>query len=252
MYFSFNKIIGSLPADYNAESSLWVKLWVRKASFLFTWLFINIGFSSNNVTAISIFVTIASCILYTIPSTWALITAVVLINFWLVLDCVDGNIARCVKQKKLYGSFIDAVGGYYTVAFIYLAIGISSYNTGGLCFEAGNKWILVAGAVSSISDILSRLIYVNYCGVLRKEDVDGVSEEKKRQKEKYTLNWLRKRVGREIGISGFFMFFTILGLLFNCNDILTLFYLLFNGFALLSTTVIYFRKADLYDKNLNK
>lgn len=251
MKFTFKKIKESLPANYNAESSWWVKLWVRKASFLLTWFFINLGFSSNAVTAVSIFVTLAACVFYAIPSTWALITAVITINLWLVLDCVDGNIARCIKQKKLYGSFIDAVGGYYTVGFIYLAIGIAAYNNGGIIVGKSNMWILIAGAVSSISDILARLIYTNYCSILRKDEVDGISEEKKKQQEKYSLNWLRKRVGREFGISGFFMLFTIIGAFFNCNDLLTIFYLLFNGFALLSTTIIYFLKANNYDKSLN-
>ena len=214
MKFSFSKITESLPADYNAESSWWVKLWVRKVSFIFTWFFINIGLSANNVTVLSIFVTLAGCVCYTIPSISFQIAAVVLINFWLVLDCVDGNIARCMKQKKLYGSFIDGMGGYFTVGFVYLAISISAFRTGGMLFDKGNDWILIAGAVSSISDILARLIFCSYCNVIRPES-EGVNEEKVLQKKKYSLNWIRKRIGREFGISGAFMLLIIIGVFFK-------------------------------------
>jgi hypothetical protein len=153
-----------------------------------------------------------------------------------------------MKQKKLYGSFIDGMGGYFTVGFVYLAVGISAYKMGGVLFDAGSSAILIAGAVSSISDILARLIYCSYCNVARPEN-NGVNEEKRLQRERYSLNWIRKRIGREFGISGAFMFLIIVGLCLKCNDVVTLLYLCFNGFALLSTAVIYYRKANNYDLN---
>ncbi len=246
--YTFKQIKDSLPKDYNAQGSWWVRLWVRRVSFVFTWLFINAGMSANSVTLLSIFVTLAGCVCYAVPSLPFQIAAVVLINFWLVLDCVDGNIARCMKKKTLYGSFIDAMGGYFTVGFVYLAIGISAWQTGGVLFEKGNAWILVAGAMSSISDILARLIYSRYCNVARPE-TDDANKERALQSKKYSLNWLRKRIGVQLGLSGTFMFLIILGVCLKCNDLVTLFYLAFNGFALLSTTVIYYKKANDYDKN---
>ena len=95
MKYSFKQIIDSLPVKKNSNSSWWVKLWVRRISFLFTYLFINLGFSSNGVSIISIFVTLSACVFFMLPFKWATIVAIILINFWLVLDCVDGNIARC-------------------------------------------------------------------------------------------------------------------------------------------------------------
>ena len=192
--------------------------------------------------------TLSGCFCFIVPKVSFQVAAVLLINFWLVLDCVDGNIARCMKQKKLYGSFIDGMGGYFTVGFVYLAIGISAYRIGGVLIDRNNDWILIAGAVSSISDILARLIYCSYCNVIR-PGYESLNEEKLLQKKKYSLNWIRKRIGREFGISGLFMFLIIVGLIFKCNDIVTLMYLCFNGFALLSTAIIYYRKGNSYDLN---
>ena len=181
--YTFKQIKESLPSDYNAQGSWWVRLWVRKVSFVFTWFFINAGMSANSVTLLSIFVTLTGCVCYAIPSLPFQIVAVVLINFWLVLDCVDGNIARCLKKKTLYGSFIDAMGGYFTVGFVYLAIGISAWQTGGVLLDKGNGWILVAGAVSSICDILARLIYGSYRNVIRPESGEA-NEERSLQNKK--------------------------------------------------------------------
>ena len=243
MRYSFNDIIESLPKKKNSKSSWWVKLWVRKTSFLFTYLFIYLGWSSNAVSYLSVFVSLLACVLFSLGMNWTTIIAIVLINFWLVLDCVDGNIARCMKQKKLYGEFIDAMSGYFTVGFIYLALGVAAFHQ-SVSFLGGNILILIIGAVASISEILARLIYTNYCGIVRP---DSQENEKAKTDDKKSINYLRKRISKELGISGLFMPLTIIGYLFNCYSFIVLFYLCFNGFALISTAVMYAYKANSYD-----
>lgn len=242
MTYTFKYIIDSLPVKKNSKSSWWVKLWVRKASFPFTYLFINLGWSSNGVSVLSILVSLFACVLFSLGLNWATISAVILINFWLILDCVDGNIARCKKQTKLYGEFIDAMSGYYTVGFVYLALGIASYHQHS--FLSNSILIIIFGALSSICDILSRLIYTNYCSVLRP---DSSESEKSKTDNKHTINYIRKRISKELGISGMFMPLTIIGYIFDCYSYIVLFYLAFNGFALLSTTIMYAYKANKYD-----
>ena len=254
MKYSFRYIIDSLPVKKNSNSSWWVKLWVRRISFLFTYLFINAGFSPNSVSILSIVFVLASCLCYAISTPSAILCAVVFINFWLILDCVDGNIARCKKQKTFYGEFVDDIGGYYTVAFIYLAIGLCAYNTGGVFLEKDNKWILTLGAIACICDILARLInkdYVNFSKGRPDYAPDNYLTEKKN-----SLSYIRRRIGKEFGISGAFMPLTIICALYQAYDLMIFFYVLFNAFALITTTVIYVYKADRYDRkniyNLSK
>ena len=244
MKYTYKKILDSLPVKKNSNSSWWVKLWVRKVSFLFTYLFINLGFSPNGVSVISIFVALFSFICFAVPTTGALVLAIVGINLWLILDCVDGNIARCIKQKTIYGEFVDDIGGYYVVAFVYLAIAIRAYVDGGVLMN-DSHWIIVIGAVSCISDILARLINKDYGNFSMKRPdyvpTDYTNESKK------SLSYIRRRVGKEIGISGAFMPLMIVCGIFSAYDLMTLFYCAFNVFALLSTTVIYIYKANKYD-----
>lgn len=253
MKYTYKQILDSLPVKKNSNSSWWVKLWVRKASFFFTYIFINLGFSPNGVSILSIFVTLAACALFTVPVKWAVITAVVLINFWLVLDCVDGNIARCRKQKTVYGEFVDDIGGYYTVAFVYLAIGVCAYNFGGVLFNQSSMWLIVMGGVSSVCDILARLIHKDYEHFTDKTLTEAERKEKNSHEsyevtDKKSLSYIRRRIGKEIGISGCFMLFTILCCIFNAYDLMTVFYFLFNGAALVATTGLFIYKADKYDR----
>lgn len=244
MKYTYKEILESLPIKKNSNSSWWVKLLIRKLSFPFTYAFINLGFSPNSVSILSIFIALISFICFSIQKEWTLVMAIVCINLWLILDCVDGNIARCKKQKTIYGEFVDDIGGYYVVAFVYLAISVQAYYTGS--FIKNNIYIIIIGAISSISDILARLInkdYINFS--TRRLDyilTDYTNESKK------SLSYIRRRIGKEVGISGAFMPLTILCGIFSLYDIMTLFYCAFNVFALISTTAIYIYKATKYDK----
>lgn len=253
MKYTYKQISDSLPAKKNSNSSWWVKLWVRKTSFIFTYIFINLGFSPNKVSILSIFVTLVACSLFMTPVKWTVIVAVVLINFWLVLDCVDGNIARCQKMKTVYGEFVDDIGGYYTVAFVYFAIGVYSYNFGGVLFGQNNIWMIVMGGMSSICDILARLIHKDYEHFTDKTLTETERKEKNSHEsyevtDKKSLSYIRRRIGKEIGISGTFMLLTILCAIFNAYDLITVFYFLFNGAALVITTILFIYKADKHDR----
>lgn len=253
MKYTYKQILESLPVKKNSNSSWWVKLWVRRVSFFFTYIFINLGFSPNGVSVLSIFVTLFACVLFMVPARWAVIVAVILINLWLILDCVDGNIARCRKQKTVYGEFVDDIGGYYTVAFVYLSVGVCAYNFGGVVFGQYNMWMIILGGVSSICDILARLIHKDFEHFTDKTLTESERQEKNSHEsyevtDKKSLSYIRRRVGKEIGISGCFMFFAILCCIFTAYDIMTIFYFVFNGCALMATTCLLIYKSEKYDR----
>ena len=254
MKYSYQNILDSLPIKKNSNSSWWVKLWVRKASFIFTFIFINLGFSSNAVSVLSILITMVACLCYMLPIKGCVIAAIIMVNFWLILDCVDGNIARCRKVKTVYGEFVDDIGGYFTVAFIYLAIGVCAYNYGGALISPGNHWIIIIGAISSMCDILARLIHKDYSNFSKEleENKNKPKLESYEVADKRSLSYIRRRIGKEIGISGLFMPLTIICAIVNAYDLMTFFYFLFNGFALVSTAMIYIYKADKYDREHSK
>lgn len=241
--YSLKTIISSLPAKKNSKSSLWVKLVIRRVSFLFTFIFINLGFSPWAVSVLSVFVALAGSILLMIPNYICVIVGTVLIQFWLVLDCVDGNIARCKNQSSEMGSFIDALSGYYVSAFVYIGTGIAAYN-----FSPLVKYrfvFLLAGAISSICGILSRLIHQKYTYtvlMIEKKDLH-ISTPEEEVENKKSLQYIRSRVDKEIGISGLFMPFLIVSTIFNFFGVITVFYSLFQASALLAVTAVYAWKA---------
>ncbi len=59
------------------------------------------------------------------------IIGALLVLFWHLLDCVDGNLARSVKPQP-FGGFVDSESSYILVALLGSCLGISAYHGGGL------------------------------------------------------------------------------------------------------------------------
>ena len=241
MEYSYKKIVASLPKTKNSKSSLWVKLIVRRLSFPFTYLLINLKSSAWLISILSVFVALMGSFFVAINDAIFKILGVVLINLWLVLDCVDGNIARCKKTSSKYGEFVDALSGYYITAFVFLGIGIATFNYYTIN-SIYSIYPIIIGSITSITNITTRLIHQKfvYTKIISGNKNDNSKDFVKPNKG---LHYLRSRVDKEIGLSGLFMPFLILTLIFDLWLAFLLFYFFFSLFGLILITVYYSLKA---------
>ena len=100
------------------------RLYVRRASpYLTRWL-IPTRLTPNAVTWLMIGVGVAAAVLLAIPSVWAALGAVVLIQLQILLDCSDGELARWRKQFSPVGIYLDRLGHYVTETLFPIALGI--------------------------------------------------------------------------------------------------------------------------------
>ena len=245
-HYSLKEIISSLPKKKNSKSSLWVKLVVRKLSFLFTYLFINAGCSAWGASVISVLVALAGSFCFAVDHTVFRIIGVCFIELWLVLDCVDGNIARVKKTSSEMGEFIDALSGYYVSGFVYFFVGIAAYHTTHIF--ADHAFVLVVlGGVSTIAGLLARIIHqkytysimvINQANPMHHNEMPEESVQNKK-----SIQYIRSRMDKEIGISGLFMPLLIVSLIFDLFDLFTIFYCGFQCCGLIAVTVYYALKA---------
>jgi glycerol-3-phosphate cytidylyltransferase len=159
---------------------------------------------------------------------------------WLVMDCVDGNIARVKKQSSKMGEFIDAFSGYYLCAFVYLSIGLAAFHSSKILL-IDNYIFIILGAIASISDILARLIHSKYLNYT----TSSTSLTPNATANKKSFSYIRLRIEKELGISGLFMPFLIVALIFNIFDIMLLFYLAFSMGGLFITSLYYALKSKV-------
>ena len=78
----------------------------------------NTWVTPNQVTYISIFVGLVSAYIFSIGTVQAFFFAGILLEVVLILDCVDGQLARAKECSSDWGRLLDGIAGY----IIYLAV----------------------------------------------------------------------------------------------------------------------------------
>lgn len=226
MKYTFKDITGSLTKKKNSRSSFWVQLWVRKASFPVTYLFINTGWSANMVSILSWLVIFAGAVLLSINNFASMLTGVILTNFWLVLDCVDGNIARVKKVKTFMGDFYDAIAGYGPFSFTTIALGMAAYHTSVLVAQEYRFYFILIGALGAIANLYMRLVHQKYlnCFFAGKKILGELDEiTLKDTEDKRSFAYIREQIDKNIGVSGLFMPWLFVALFTNTFDIMLVF-----------------------------
>jgi hypothetical protein len=81
---------------------------VRKLSKPLSALAIKLRMSPNLITMISFIVGMAAALSFAQGSRWALILGALLLQLSLILDCVDGEVARATHRFSVIGAWLDA------------------------------------------------------------------------------------------------------------------------------------------------
>ena len=190
-------ITSSLTKKKNSRSSLWVQLWVRKASFPLTYIFINTGWSANQVSILSWILIFISAFCLIINNFWWMLTGVVLTNLWLVLDCVDGNIARVKKRKSFMGDFFDAIAGYGPFSITTLGIAVAAFHTTEIIPNNFKYWLIIIGGLGGICNSYMRLIHQKYlnCYFSAQKELNNLQEiTLKDTEDKKSFAYIREQI----------------------------------------------------------
>ena len=252
MKYTMKDIKDSLTKKKNSRSSLWVQLWVRKASFPVTYLFINTGWTANMVSVLSWLVIFAAAVMLCVNNFWSMFVGVILTNFWLVLDCVDGNIARVKKTKTFMGDFFDAAAGYGPFSFTTIALGMAAYHTSFLVPEVHRYWLLVVGGVGATANLYMRLVHQKYLNCLfAAKKILGQLDEitLKDTEDKRSFAYIREQIDKNFGVSGLFMPWLFVALFTKTFDIMLVCYSAYYVVSFLAICVLYCKKAAAFEKD---
>lgn len=81
---------------------------VRKASKPLTRLALHLGLSPNLVTLLSFAIGIAAAACFAVGGRWWLVAGALLLQLSLIVDCVDGEVARATRRFTALGAWLDA------------------------------------------------------------------------------------------------------------------------------------------------
>ena len=253
--YSYKDIRESLTKKKNSRSSFWVRLWVRKASFPLTYLFINTGWTANMVSILSWIVIGISAVLISINNFWIMLTGVILTNLWLVLDCVDGNIARVKKTKTFMGDFFDAVAGYGPFSLTTIGLGFAAYHTSFLFPDGVKLYFLPIAGIAAMANLYMRLVHQKFlnCYFVAKKELGELEEITLKDTEnKKSFSYIREQIDKNFGVSGLFMPWLFIALFTNTFDIMLLAYSCYYIFSFIAICILYCKKASSFEVSSRK
>lgn len=233
----------SLRKKEEDRGDIWLYYVVRAMSFPLTGVFLRIGISANQATYISMVVGAAGCGLLAFGNYAMRIFGALLANFWIVLDCADGNIARFKKTSSNYGELIDALSGYMMNGLLFLSVGIGAFIhiessfgvvTQFLCINLNEGILIILGAWASLAIILPRLIYHKFINTFPEAQSAEIKPGAKYSKGLYHFGY--RMVHNITSFSGFLTPILLFATIFRFLSIFVFFYAAMNTGVLIITT----------------
>ena len=132
---------------------------IRPISFWIAALFALFNVSANSVTWLSLVFGLLGFFTFFIGGHESQIIASIFILIWLILDHVDGNLARYYKTQSLFGDFLDSLVCYIVFALIPISI---AYSVSNNIHKLDSEELYILGWMFSIGFVLPRLIYQKF------------------------------------------------------------------------------------------
>ncbi len=140
---------------------------MRHASIYVTRLLLPTGISANALTWMMIVSGLAAAAIITVPALWSALLGLLLVQLYLLLDCIDGEVARWRRTTSPTGIYLDRIGHYSCEAALFAALGvradggtIAGWTTLGLlgavlalCNKAETDLVHVARAMAGLRTV---------------------------------------------------------------------------------------------------
>jgi phosphatidylglycerophosphate synthase len=146
----------SQPASITGRRSAehWAGLlYMRKLSPFVTRGLVNAPVTPNQLTVAMMLVGLGAAAVTTSPGLLGAVVAALLIQLYLLLDCVDGELARWRGVTGAAGVYLDRLGHHVVESALVVALGFRA--AGGLSDEA--SWWMVGGAIAALLVVIGKL-----------------------------------------------------------------------------------------------
>ncbi len=141
---------------------------MRRISIYGTRLALQLGFSADFVTGVMIVVGLIAVATTSIPGLWSAVLGAFLIQLYLGLDCVDGEVARVRRTESARGVYLDRLGHYLVEGGLLIALGTRASD--------GELESVVLGLLAAIGVMLEK-VETDLVTVARSAQGKGVADD---------------------------------------------------------------------------
>lgn len=172
---------------------LYMELFTMKISIYVTKLFLYTPIHADQVSMLMLLLVLVGSGMIAFGPMWAMFIGITLIHFTVVLDNVNGEVARYRKEGSLIGSFLEETYHVLAAPFIFFSLGYGIFN------QTGFKTAIIFGFLCSVfaSPIILNAIKI----AVVKKGLDRLKEKKGMLPKKYTM--LKEDVDIEGGSTRF-------------------------------------------------
>jgi len=213
------------------KATIWEYYFARKIAFLVTPIFLKTKISANQVSILAIITGIIAAILIMLGDFWQIFLGAILMQIWLILDKVDGVVARYRKTVTSFGKFLEELEGAVIAALFFSSIGVAASKFPGFLpfFPQLSPYLFI------ILGILTSFFVIFRHSVCRHFEVVFLDNEKRKSESLYrrgVLSTFYKMAIKFLGIYSLAQPIFILAIIFNFLGLYTLVYFIIQGLAM--------------------
>jgi len=125
------------------------RLYMRGLSIYATRLALTAGLSADGVTILMLVVGLGGAALLLVAGVWPTVAAALGVQAYLLLDCVDGEVARWRHTESARGVYLDRISHYLVESTLLIGLG---WRAGG-----GDPVWLAVGMGAALAVVLARV-----------------------------------------------------------------------------------------------
>jgi len=175
------------PEIIKSRDSWWTSVFASKAAIRIVYIIKNSGITPNQVTIISFLVGVAAAACFGSGARPMLIAGAILLQLSLVLDCVDGQLARLKNQSSEKGAWLDLATDIIKVFSVYFGL---SY---GAAHVKGDYSFFAWGFCAYFLSVSTMFLFYARPVKIKEEGNDSCGEAGGRSAVEYIYNIIRKR-----------------------------------------------------------
>jgi len=118
-----------------ANDGFFSVFFLRKFSKILTWVAVKIGATPNQVTLLSFAIGLYSAYLFSRGTFLPILLGAILLQLSIIVDCVDGELARYTRKFSKLGAWLDAVTDRVKEYLVFLGLAY------GASLEGRDLWI---------------------------------------------------------------------------------------------------------------
>jgi len=145
-----DRLVRALSAHTRADDGFMARHFDRRLSQMMSKRLAHTSVTPNQITLIGMSLGLIAALLLSLPGYWAHLSGALLFVFCIIVDGVDGEIARLRLLESTFGHYLDIVTDNIVHAAIFVGVAFGLYHDTGNQAYILALWFLLGGFVLSM------------------------------------------------------------------------------------------------------